>query len=398
MSDTNKKFFLDLTGLQTLWTKMKSTFADKSTTDGAIQTINGELSTIKDNIVSLGEGVEANLASLAVISPKTLENYSAALSASKDLAVGTVIKVSNDETVDGVKYNAGFYFVDGTNSIKYIGTSSGADMEGDLDILNERVESLEAAKINGGTIVANGQSTQIVQNGNIIINYDDEVVDNSQSMNALTHKAIAAKFGEFASMLSTVPKFKIEVVSTLPTDNISFSTIYLVTNENGQSENLYTEYIYIQDSVKGNHWEKLGEQTISLGGYVTEEGLQTILSAKLADYYTKTQVDDAIANAVGAAKTEITDAVAQTYATKEVVNGIDERVTDIELAGYITGNEVAQTYLTKSDAESTYIKKGDIEIKDWMTKDEIIDSLQSDEEGSIGKAIMITIDQIESLS
>lgn len=398
MADTNKKFFLDLTGLQTLWTKMKGTFADKKTTDDAISTINGRLSTIDGNIVSLGEDVEANLASLAVISPKAVENYSAALEASKTLAVGTVVKVENDETVGEIKYNGGFYFVDGMGSIKYIGTSSGADEDGDLELLNQRVSSLEEKKIDNASIVAGENSKTIIEKGNLIINYDDAVVDGSDSMNALTHKAIAAKFGEFASLLSSVPKFKIEVVSTLPTENMSFSTIYLVTNENGQTENLYTEYIYIQDSVKGNHWEKLGEQTISLGGYVTEEGLQTILNTKLKDYYTTKQVDDAIANAVNAAKTEINNSVAQTYATKETVNAIDQRLAAVEAEDYVTSGEVEGTYLKKADAESTYIKKGDIEIKDWMTKDEIISSIQSDEEGSIGKEIMITVEQIESLS
>lgn len=397
MADTNKKFFLDLTGLQTLWTKMKGTFADKKTTEDAISTINGRLSTIDGNIVSLGEGVEANLASLAVISPKAVENYSAALEASKTLAVGTVVKVENDETVGEIKYNGGFYFVDGVGSIKYIGTSSGADEEGDLELLNQRVSSLEEKKIDNASIVVGDSSKTIIENGNLIINYDDAVVDGSQSMNALTHKAIAAKFGEFAGMLSQVPKFNIEVVTELPIKDMSFSTIYLLKNDDGQSMNLYTEYIYVHGDGE-NHWEKLGEQTISLGGYVTEEGLQTILNTKLNDYYTKTQVDDAIANAVGAVKTEINNSVAQTYATKETVNGIDQRLAAVEAEDYVTSAQVEGTYLKKTDAESTYLKKSEIEIKDWMTKDEIISSIQSDEEGSIGKEIMITLEQIESLS
>ena len=43
----------------------------------------------------------------------------------------------------------------------------------------------------------------------------------------------------------SVTKFKVEVVSTLPTSNISSDTIYLKTI-NGESPNLYEEYIYVE--------------------------------------------------------------------------------------------------------------------------------------------------------
>lgn len=70
---------------------------------------------------------------------------------------------------------------------------------------------------------------------------------------------------ETNNLVSAIPKFAIKVVETLPTADISATTVYLVPS--GESEpNLYTEYIYVN-----NTWEKLGEQTVDLTDYYTKE-------------------------------------------------------------------------------------------------------------------------------
>lgn len=63
--------------------------------------------------------------------------------------------------------------------------------------------------------------------------------------------------------ISSIPKFAIEVVNTLPTTDISTTTVYLLANSSSESQNLYDEYIYVSDK-----WEKLGTQTVDLSGYV----------------------------------------------------------------------------------------------------------------------------------
>lgn len=69
---------------------------------------------------------------------------------------------------------------------------------------------------------------------------------------------------EVDQMVSTIPKFAIEVVDTLPTTNISSTTVYLLkTGE--ESQNLYTEYIYVN-----GRWEELGTQTVDLTNYLTK--------------------------------------------------------------------------------------------------------------------------------
>lgn len=80
---------------------------------------------------------------------------------------------------------------------------------------------------------------------------------------------------ETNELVSKIPKFAIEVVDTLPTENISNTTVYLLKSSE-EALNLYTEYIYVNEA-----WEELGAQTVDL-----------------SDYYTKTETDAAIQEAI----------------------------------------------------------------------------------------------------
>ena len=66
--------------------------------------------------------------------------------------------------------------------------------------------------------------------------------------------------------LSAIPKFAIQVVTSLPTSNISATTVYLLSS-GSENNNLYTEYIYVNSK-----WEKLGEQKVDLTNYVKYTG------------------------------------------------------------------------------------------------------------------------------
>lgn len=103
---------------------------------------------------------------------------------------------------------------------------------------------------------------------------------------------------EVDNKLSAIPKFSIQVVSSLPTSNISTATVYLVKSGE-ETQNLYTEYIYVN-----NAWEYLGKQTVDLSGYALKTDVPTKLSAltndagfitktvsDLTNYYTKTESD-----------------------------------------------------------------------------------------------------------
>lgn len=326
----NKKYFLDLSGLQSLWNKMKSTFA--SITD--LQSVIAQVGTINNNLALLQGNIDNVEAITLSYAPKFAINYSDALNkASKaETAAGSIIIVGQDETKNDITYKEGFYIVHTDKSIHYLGTSTGVSNPEDLSEILSRIKDIETQIIKSVLIIdENGNSlgSFTITNNDLLVIYDNEVKANSESLNALTHRAIAAKFGELESRLSTIPKFKIEVVDELPTTSISFSTIYLVKNDSTESNNLYTEYLYIQDNINGNHWETLGSQSLALDNYVTKEFLTQTINTALSGYAKKTDIDDSIA----AAKTEIYTNISENYAAKEDV--LTE--TDI-INGITTGN------------------------------------------------------------
>ena len=336
MAET-KKYFLDFGGLQALWGKMKNTFASKDSVD----TLGSQIGTINDNISNLNKEIESVEAITLSYAPKTVEKYSDALAAVNSVAAGQIFVVGMDEG----EYKEGFYIVDTDKSLHYIGTTVGGS-DSEITALRDRISTLEGQIITAGSIVTSEGTTLsgiTIANNSLIMVYDDEVVANTESVNALTHRAAAAKFAELEGMISSVPKFKIEVVNELPTMGWSLSTIYLVKNVTEQSNNLYTEYIYVE----GKGWEKLGEQTISLDNYVTKDLLNSTVNNAIADFVKSGEV----AEMINAAKSEILTTVSNTYATKG------------EIAGF-------------------------------MTESAIITSIQ---EGNIGNAITITEEQINGL-
>ena len=73
-------------------------------------------------------------------------------------------------------------------------------------------------------------------------------------------------------LIDLLPKFDIEVVPTLPTTDISETTIYLVPAEKTGTRDLYSEYIYVN-----NTWELLGAQRIDLDNYYTKSEIDAMI-------------------------------------------------------------------------------------------------------------------------
>lgn len=337
----NKKYFLDFGGLQTLWAKMKNTFAAKSD----VEALGSRVGTAETNITNLTKDLESVEAITLSYAPKAVEKYSDALAVVETVSAGQIFVVGNNEEIDGVTYKEGFYIVDTDKTLHYVGTTTGGS-DSEIADLRNRIATLEGQIIKAGSIQTTDGTVLsgiTIADNSLIMIYDDQVVADSDSVNALTHRAISAKFKEVEGMISAVPKFNIAVVDSLP-EAKNTSTIYLVKNTIEQSNNLYTEYIYTVES----GWEKLGEQTIALDDYVTKEFLTSTMNSALANYAKTADVE----NLITTAKTEILNTVAETYATKDMLSG-------------------------------------------FMTESQIITSIQ---EGNIGSAITITDDQINELS
>ena len=119
------------------------------------------------------------------------------------------------------------------------------------------------------------QSESVAENSAAIADNTAAIADESAAREAAVE--------ELNQKIDEVPKFKIEVVDSLPAEGDS-ATIYLlkVSEEEG---NLYEEYVYSNGA-----WEKLGPM-LDLSGYATKEEME----AALAGVYTKDEVDALIA-------------------------------------------------------------------------------------------------------
>lgn len=407
MAETKtNKYFLDLAGLTTLWNKIKATFADKAATEASISSINTEITGIKTNVSNLDNEISEVETLTLSFAPKEAENYTKALSMASSLAVGVIIDIKNSEKIensDGTSttYSDGLYIVESSDpvSIKFLSTSTGSDSDSGIDGLNIRVETLEKDVIKSAVITdgTNQIGSYSVANNVLLVAHDDTFDIDSQSVKALTHRALAAKFKTLESTISGIPKFKVSVVDELPTAEISTSTIYLKKNSQTTTNNLYTEYIYVERSKDNWSWEKLGEQSLEINDMVTQEQLSNAIAIALKDYMKSDELKTYISEQLTTVQDNILTTVSTTYATKEKVNEIAATVDKIDgkLDTYLLKDEAASTYLTKSNAAETYLSKIDAENMGWMTEGEIITSIQT---GNIGEAIRITDEQITDIT
>lgn len=80
---------------------------------------------------------------------------------------------------------------------------------------------------------------------------------------------------EVDNLISAIPKFDIKVVQTLPSSNISPTTVYLVPSDS-ESSDVYKEYIYVN-----TNWELIGIQKTDLSNYYNKTEINNLLSAKV---------------------------------------------------------------------------------------------------------------------
>ena len=106
---------------------------------------------------------------------------------------------------------------------------------------------------------------------NNVISADSEIDDNA-SISSTTKTWSISKI---AQAIATISSLNIEIVNTLPTQDISTTTIYFVPKTTAEQNNIYDEYIYIN-----NAWELIGTTEIDLTNYYTKTQTDNLLLAK----------------------------------------------------------------------------------------------------------------------
>ncbi len=81
---------------------------------------------------------------------------------------------------------------------------------------------------------------------------------------------------EVNALISAIVTLNILVVQTLPTQDISTTTIYLVPKATAETQDIYDEYIYVN-----NAWEHIGSTQVDLSNYYTQSETDALLDDKV---------------------------------------------------------------------------------------------------------------------
>ena len=191
----------------------------------------------------------------------------------------------NGNTVEGNKttselgipvYSAGENI---TISDDYVISATGGGGTSDYEDLNN------LPKVNNVTLTGNKSLSDlgIQPAGNYALESEIPDVSNfiTKSVNDLVNyykKSETFTKQEVNNLISAITTMDIQVVQTLPTEDISTTTIYLVPKTTAEQNDAYDEYIYVS-----NAWEHIGSTDIDLSGYQTKIDSSHKLSADLVD-------------------------------------------------------------------------------------------------------------------
>ena len=118
---------------------------------------------------------------------------------------------------------------------------------------------------------------------------------NQSDLTALTSRVSQNETDIIALQTAVSGALKREIVQTLPTEDISTTTIYMIRNSQSSGTNIYDEYMYIN-----SQWELIGTSATDFSNYYTKNETDNLLSGKvdnstLGSYYTKTESDNLLA-------------------------------------------------------------------------------------------------------
>jgi len=153
-------------------------------------------------------------------------------------------------------------------SVLHVNSSTGQKVD-----IHPQTEIAQIVDFETGLI--NNLPSNIIVEGSNISELNNDAGYVTVSVNGLTNyynKDNTYNKTEIDNKITSIPKFNIEVVTALPTKNISTSTVYLKVTGT-ETQNIYTEYIFVN-----NNWEKLGTQTLDLSGYALKTEIPTKLS------------------------------------------------------------------------------------------------------------------------
>ena len=113
------------------------------------------------------------------------------------------------------------------------------------------------------------QKDKVIQNLGIMTNSVNNLV------NYYTKEQSYSK-DEVNNLINNISNFSALIVNSLPTENISTTTIYLISKTDSENNDYYDEYIYIN-----NAWEMIGNTKVDLSNHYTKTETDNLLKDKV---------------------------------------------------------------------------------------------------------------------
>ena len=197
---------------------------------------------------------------------------------------------------------------------------------------------------------------------------------------------------EVQQLIAAVKQFRYQVASTLPTASAqTMGIIYLIPSTNPTTQNVKDEFITVESTNDQDEtvyaWEQIGTTTVDLSGYYTSSQTDTAISnaltAALADYSTTTQMGDAITLALSSyyTKTEVDNLLSSAgghpyYAVCSTAGGTAAKTVSITGFTLKEGAEVSILFsngftatsptLNINDGGAKAIKMQGMALSPWM--------------------------------
>lgn len=128
----------------------------------------------------------------------------------------------------------------------------------------EEIEAIKKAIQDG--IVIPSKVSELENDSGFINNMVNDLVNYYLKSEVYTKEEIQSLVGRISSL-------ELIKVDALPTEDIKTSAIYLVPKEQSEENNIYTEYIYMNDK-----WEIIGDTSVDLSQYALKTEVPTKLS------------------------------------------------------------------------------------------------------------------------
>lgn len=147
------------------------------------------------------------------------------------------------------------------------GTGEGSVYKTVTDKIKDGTLLIQQNSINIGTFSANSSTNTLIN-----IKTPTNTSDLNNDSGFITKAVDDLSYYYTKDVIDTMiaPNLRFKVVQSLPTQDISGTTIYLVPNGSSETTNTYYEYVYIS-TVATPHWEVIGSTNIDLSSYIKTE-------------------------------------------------------------------------------------------------------------------------------